>query len=145
MSLEVGSGDVSLSPFSKYPHPASRMNLKDLTLVKAVSRFESIGFMEWHARVLQVLLPTPLSLREIARQTGLFQYHVRGILQDLVGLQLVEYTREGVNLVDEEEMLGRLVACCESDDHQSIWDYEAAFEVVVPRVIALEKRFDRDG
>lgn len=134
------AGGVSLSS-SFPPARTSSLTLKDFALVKAVSCFEGAGFMEWHARVLRILRPTPLPIKEIARRTGLFQYHVRSVVQDLVGLGLVEYTRYGINILEEWDLLHSLAACCESKGLRKTWDFEAAFEVSVPRVVALERRF----
>lgn len=121
------------------------MNIRELVLIKAVSSFENIGFMEWHARVLNVLTPFPQSVREIARKTGLFHYHVRDLALDLLALQLVEYTRHGLQLSGDWEMLLQLVSCCEDEAIKKSFDYEAAFEVVSPRVMALEKRYTFEG
>lgn len=122
-----------------------RMMLRDLVLVRAVFAFESIGFMEWHARVLRELSTTPLSVRDLAFRTGLFHYHVRGVLQDLLALQLIEYTRYGVQISSEWAMLLQLVECCEGDASKHSFDWEAAFEVSLPRVMSLKKRFDFDA
>jgi hypothetical protein len=116
------------------------LSLKETVFVQAMLQFEDIGFMEWHCRVLKTLTSTPQSVREVAFQTGLFQYHVRGVVQDLLGLGLIEYTRYGLQLKDEHEMLLQLVECCEEGPKKKSSDYEAAFEVVVPKVVALKKR-----
>lgn len=118
------------------------MDLKEQALVVAIMRFEDIGFMEWHARVLSELTTTPQTIREVAQKTGLFQYHVRGVVQDLLGLQLIEYTRYGIQIIDEWDMLHQLVDCCEGLPKKKSRDYEAAFEVVLPHVIALKKQYN---
>ncbi len=117
------------------------LSLKECVLFQCVSQFENVGFMEWHARVLSVLSPSPQSLRVLARKTGLFQYHVRGIVQDLLGLGLIEYTRYGVQFKDPLEMIHRLVECAEEGELEAR-DFEAAFEVVTPRVLALKSRYN---
>jgi predicted transcriptional regulator len=117
------------------------MNLKELALVKTMQSFENIGFMEWHARVLSVAEVKPKTIRKIAQETGLFQYHVRGVVQDLIGLQLVEYTRNGIQIGGDFDMLLQLVSICEGENCRKSFDYEAAFEVVAPRVLSLKKRF----
>jgi hypothetical protein len=117
------------------------MNLKEQALVKAVQEFESIGFMEWHARVLKELTVTPQSFSEISHKTGLFQYYLRGVMQDLLALQLVEYTRYGIQLSDEWGMLFQLVECCEGNPQKACYDWEAAFEVVTPKVVALKQKY----
>jgi len=119
-----------------------RMMLRDLVLVKAVSAFENIGFMEWHARVLRELSTSPMPIKEISRRTGLFHYQIQGVLQDLLALQLIEYTRYGIQFRDAGEMFAQLVDCCEGHVERHSYDWEAAFEVVVPRVKSLKKQFD---
>lgn len=121
------------------------LSLKEAVLVQAMCQFEDIGFMEWHCRVLKTLTNTPQSVREVAFRTGLFQYHVRGVVQDLLGLGLIEYTRYGLQLVDEGTMLLQLVDCCEGSPKKKSSDYEAAFEVAVPKVVALKKKYDFEG
>ncbi|MFH0969981.1 MAG: hypothetical protein V1776_00795 [Candidatus Diapherotrites archaeon] len=121
------------------------LSLKEQALVKCVHFFENIGFMEWHARVLNTLTTSPISMREIAQETGLFQYHVRGVVQDLLGLGLIEYTRYGLQLVDVEEMILSLVECCEGNRKRHTYDFEAAFEVISPRVVSLKQRYAFDG
>ena len=101
--------------------------------------------MEWHARVLCELKSTPQSFAELSHRTGLFQYHVRGVVQDLLGLQLVEYTRYGIQLTGDWDMLFQLVECCEGQPKKKAFDYEAAFEVAIPRVIALRKQYYFEG
>lgn len=120
------------------------LSLKETVLVQAMLQFEDIGFMEWHCRVLKTLTTTPQSVREVAFKTGLFQYHVRGVVQDLLGLGLIEYTRYGLQLRDEHEMLLQLVDCCEGSPKKKSFDYEAAFEVVVPRVMSLKRQYSFD-
>ena len=117
------------------------LSLKELALVQAMRQFEDIGFMEWHCRVLNELTTTPQSVREVAWRTGLFQYHVRGVVQDLLGLGLIEYTRYGLQLADEGDMLTRLVDCCESPADRVSEEYTAAFEMVLPKVVALKQRY----
>lgn len=121
------------------------MNLKEQALVKAVSVFEDIGFMEWHARVLRELSVSPLSIKEISRRTGLFHYQISGVLQDLLALQLIEYTRHGIQFPDEWLVMSQLVDCCEGKGRKSSYDWEAAFEVSLPRVMSLKRRFDFDN
>ncbi len=116
------------------------MNLKGLALVKAVMVFESIGFMEWHARVLLELGQTPQSIGDLSRKTDLFHYHIRSVVDDLVGLNLVEYTRKGIQLVSDWDMLLQLVECCEGEWENPLFDYDAAYQVVIPSVVALKKR-----
>ena len=118
-----------------------KVSLKEQSLIRAVHAFEDIGFMAWHARVLNELTKNPMTIREISRRTGLYQYHVVGVVQDLLGLQLVEYTRYGVQVVDHETMLLQLIDCCEGDRGKHAYDWEAAFEVVNPRVVALKKKW----
>lgn len=120
------------------------LSLKDTVFVQAMLQFEDIGFMEWHCRVLKSLTTTPQSVREVASKTGLFQYHVRGVVQDLLGLGLIEYTRYGLQLADEHAMLLQLVECCEGCPKKKSSDYEAAFEVVVPKVVALKQLYSID-
>ncbi len=120
------------------------LSLKDTVLVQAMLQFEDIGFMEWHCRVLKTLTTTPQSVREVAFKTGLFQYHVRGVVQDLLGLGLIEYTRYGLQLADEHAMLLQLVECCEGCPKKKSSDYEAAFEVAVPKVVALKRQYSFD-
>ncbi len=115
------------------------MNLKELALVQAVSKFEDIGFMSWHARVLRELSVHPQPVKEIAQKTGLFHYHIQGVLQDLLALQLIEYTRKGIQLRGEWEMLVQLVDCCQGNPEKHVYDWEAAFEVVTPKVLALKR------
>ncbi len=121
------------------------MNLKEHALVVAMMQFEDIGFMEWHCRILKELTTTPKTIRELAFKTGLFQYHVRGVALDLLGLGLIEHTRYGLQLVDEGEMLLQLVDCCEGTPKKKSADYEAAFEVVTPNVVALKKKYVFEG
>jgi hypothetical protein len=118
------------------------MNLKEQALVKAVSVFEDIGFMEWHARVLRELSVNPSSIKEISRRTGLFHYQIQGVLQDLLALQLIEYTRYGIQFNDEWLVMSQLVDCCEGHVERHSYDWEAAFEVSLPRVMSLKKKFD---
>ncbi|QQR92495.1 MAG: hypothetical protein IPJ89_05105 [Candidatus Iainarchaeum archaeon] len=121
------------------------MNLKEKALFEAVQAFESIGFTSLHARVLLTLKESPLSIREVARQSNLFQYDVRATVQDLLGLDLIEYTRKGVQVADEWEMLQRLMELCEDCNQKKAVEFEAAFEVVHPKVIALKKHWDFEG
>ncbi len=121
------------------------MNLKDQALVIAIRAFENLGFMEWHARVLRELTVMPLPIKEVARRAGMYQYHVRGVLQDLLALQLIEYTRHGIQLVDDWEMLLQLVDCCEGNAKKHCYDWEAAFEISTPKVVALKKKYEFDG
>lgn len=118
------------------------VNLKEQALVKAVSVFEDIGFMEWHARVLRELSTNPLSIKELSRRTGLFHYQISGVLQDLLALQLIEYTRYGIQFADEWSVFAQLVDCCEGKGRKSSYDWEAAFEISLPRVMSLKKKFD---
>jgi hypothetical protein len=121
------------------------MNLKDQAMVKAISVFEDIGFMSWHARVLRELSTCPLPIREISRRSGLFHYQIQGVLQDLLALQLIEYTRVGIQISDEWSVLVQLVDCCEGSGPKPSYDWEAAFEISLPRVMSLKKKFDFDG
>ncbi len=121
------------------------MKLKELVLLKAIHEFEDIGFMDWHARVLRELSVHPQTIKEISRKTGLFHYHINGVLQDLLALQLIEYTRKGISIRGEWEMLEQLTDCCQEKDIQKhTYDWEAAFEVVTPKVVALKKRIAFD-
>ncbi len=121
------------------------VNLKEQALVKAVSVFEDIGFMEWHARVLRELSTNPIPVKEISRRTGLFHYQISGVLQDLLALQLIEYTRYGIQFSDEWGAFAQLVDCCEGRVGRHSYDWEAAFEIALPRVMSLKKKFDFDG
>lgn len=118
------------------------MNVKEQALFKAVESFEDIGFMEWHARVLNALTISPQTLPEISRKTRVFHYHLKAVIQDLLALQLVEFTRRGIQLSGEWEMLYQLVSCCEDEGEKKSFDFEAAFAVAYPRVVALEKRYE---
>ena len=121
------------------------MRLRELTLLQCMLQFENIGFMEWHARVLSSLELTPKSIKEIAREAGLFHYHVEAIVNDLIGLHLVEYTRKGIQIVNEFDLLHALVQLSEDSPEKNFsLDYEAAFEVVHPKVLALKRKFDFD-
>ncbi len=122
-----------------------RVDIRDQALFKAVSVFEDIGFMEWHARVLRELSTSPLPIKEISRRTGLFHYQIQGVLQDLLALQLIEYTRYGIQFVDEWTAFAQLVDCCEGQGRKPSYDWEAAFEIAVPRVVSLKKKFDFEG
>lgn len=121
------------------------MNLKEQTIIKAVSVFENIGFMDWHARVLRELDAHPMAIKEISRRTGLFHYQIQGVLQDLLALQLIEYTRSGIQIVGEWDVLAQLVECCEGEGRKHSYDWEAAFEIAFPRVVSLKKKFDFEG
>ncbi len=118
------------------------MNLKEKALFEAVASFEPIGFTSTHARVLLALKETPQSVREVAQVSNLFQYDVRSTVQDLLGLDLIEYTREGIQVQSEWEMLLRLAELCESCDQKKALEFEAAFEVAHPRVMALKRHWD---
>lgn len=121
------------------------MNVKELALFRVVHRFENIGFMAWHARVLRELTCFPQPVKELARKTGLFHYQLEGVFQDLLSLRLIEYTRYGVQIVEEWSMLLQLVECCEEGVPQhAMYDYDAAFEVATPRVMALQKKYASD-
>ena len=120
------------------------VNLKEQALVKAVSSFEDIGFMAWHARVLRELSTNPISVKEISRRTGLFHYQIQGVLQDLLALQLIEYTRYGIQFSDMESVFLQLVECCEGEGKKRSFDWEAAFEVSLPRVMSLKRRYGFD-
>lgn len=130
------------SPFSSPVLGVLSVNLKEQALVKAVSSFENIGFMEWHARVLRELTTSPLSIKELSRRTGLFHYQIQGVLQDLLALQLIEYTRHGIQFADEWATFAQLVDCCEGQVERHSYDWEAAFEISLPRVMSLKKKFD---
>ncbi len=130
------------APFSSPVLVVLNVNLKEQALVKAVSVFEDIGFMEWHARVLRELSTSPLSIKELSRRTGLFHYQISGVLQDLLALQLIEYTRYGIQFADEWSVFAQLVDCCEGKGRKSSYDWEAAFEISLPRVMSLKKKFD---
>lgn len=121
------------------------MNLRDQVMVKAVSAFEGVGFMSWHARVLRELSVRPQTIREISRRTGLFHYQIHGVLQDLLALQLIEYTRAGIQISDDWVVLVQLVDCCEGRVGRHSYDWEAAFDIALPRVMSLKKKFDFDG
>ena len=110
-------------------------------MFQCIAQFENIGFMEWHARVLRELNTTPQTIKQLSRKTGLFHYHIEGVLSDLLALQLIEYTRYGIQIVGDWEMLHHLVDSCEGDVSKKSFDWEAAFEVVNPRVVALKKKF----
>ena len=130
------------APFSSPVLVVLNVNLKEQALVKAVSVFEDIGFMEWHARVLRELSVSPLSIKELSRRTGLFHYQISGVLQDLLALQLIEYTRYGIQFADEWATFAQLVDCCEGQGRKPSYDWEAAFEIALPRVMSLKKKFD---
>ena len=121
------------------------MNLKEKTLFEAVQAFESIGFTSQHARVLLALKASPQSIREVAQQSNLFQYDVRACVQDLLGLDLIAYTRQGVQVMDDWEMLHRLAELCEECNQKKAMEFEAAFEVVHPKVVALKKHWGFEG
>ncbi len=116
-------------------------SLKEQALFQCIAEFENIGFMEWHARVLRELNTTPQTIKQLSRKTGLFHYHIEGVLGDLLALQLIEYTRYGIQIKDEWTMLHQLVDSCEGDASKKSFDWEAAFEVVNPRVVALKKMY----
>lgn len=116
--------------------------MREQALFRAVASFEDIGFMEWHARVLRELSTSPLSIKELSRRTGLFHYQISGVLQDLLALQLIEYTRYGIQFADEWIVFAQLVDCCEGKGRKSSHDWEAAFEVSLPRVMSLKRKFD---
>jgi hypothetical protein len=118
------------------------MNLKEKALFEAVAAFEPIGFTSTHARVLLVLKEIPQSVREVAQNSHLFQYEVRSVVQDLLGLDLIEYTRNGIQVKSEWEMLHRLAELCDDCHQKKAVEFEAAFEVAHPRVMALKRHWD---
>lgn len=119
-------------------------SVKEQALFQCIQQFENLGFMEWHARVLRELTITPQTIKQLSRKTGLFHYHIEGVLADLLALQLIEYTRYGIQIVGDWEMLAQLVDSCEGDASKKSLDWEAAFEVVNPRVVSLKKVFRFD-
>lgn len=121
------------------------MNLKERAIFEVVQSFESIGFTSTHARVLLSLKETPQSVREIAHASHLFQYDVRSTIQDLLGLELIEYTRQGVQIKGEWEMLLHLAELSEECYQKKAIEFEAAFEVVHPKVVALKKHWNFEG
>lgn len=118
------------------------MNLKEKALWVAARQFECIGFTSAHARVLRALSEVPQSMGEVAKKTGLFQYCVRETAQDLLGLDLIGFTRNGIHIYGEWEMLERLTQLCEECKEKDPMEFEAAFDVVHPKVIALKKKWD---